>query len=161
LEPGAKPSGKRVDFQNVLARSIEQGLRNVLGESGAQVVLSLHSLESLSSDSERFHRAITAIFLDSGAAILEREIARLLLENIGNEPDREGWWLRVWQMGGSSKGQASGRPSEKEKRILQQFLALASIPHDHPTDSEQVEERDDGSLEQTAAKFAYAFKKGS
>ncbi len=161
MQPGTTTGAKAADFQQVLNRSIEQGLRNILGESGTQMVLSVHPLDSISTDFERFHKAMRAIFKDTGAIIIEREIARILLENVGNERNRQGWWLRMWPLTSSSTGTTVGRASEKEKRLLRRFLALESIPGGHSADPERLGEYGEGPIELTAINFAYAFKKGS
>ncbi len=152
------------DFQAVLDKSIEDGLRHVLGESGLQMVLRLHPLPTLSTDPARFHEAMQSIFMENGAAIIEREIARRLLQNAGRERT-DGRAHRPWFVVADFGARPSGRASKTEKRVLRKFVALASLPHSHLTGSISLRTRgprgEASSIELTSLRFADAFKKGS
>jgi hypothetical protein len=163
LEPGRRDGEGRPEFQGILDRSIEEGLRSVLGESGVQMVLSLHPLSSISADPARFHEAMRDIFLDNGAAIIEREIARRLLLSAGRERAK-GRAHRSWLSATSFGSRSSARVSDREKRVLRKFVALASLPQGHRPETLTNQAWKLGrasSIELTSSRFAAAFKKGS
>jgi hypothetical protein len=132
----------------VLERSIEEGLRHVLGESGLQLVLSLYPLKRISTDPVMFHKILRDVFNENGAVVIEREVATRLLANIGNETPPEAGTGTPWR---------AAQVSKREKEVLLKFLALESLsrgglgsPKPEP-----------GPIDLTAARFAHAFKKGS
>ncbi len=126
------------------------------------MVLSIHPLDELSKDPVAFHEALTWIFMDSGAAIIEREIARKLLDRMGENPIGKNSHLWSFTIP-ESHSKSSQRVSEAEKKVLRQFLALASLQKVYPAESEIDANGDTigaSSIELTALRFASAFKKG-
>ena len=144
------------EFDAVLRRSVEDGLRHVLGESGLQLVLSLYPIERISADPVALHEALKDIFMASGAAIIEREVARRLLEAVGNQANSDGGHRRSWLAAATSHEKSAGRVSRKEKEVLRQFLALESLARG----GHMRGKPDEIPIEMTAANFAFAFKKG-
>jgi hypothetical protein len=144
------------EFDAILQRSVEEGLRHVLGESGLQLVLSLYPLERISSDPAALHEALKDIFMASGAAIIEREVSRRLLESVGNEANAGARHRRSWLASVASHEKSSGQVSRREKEVLRQFLALESPARGGHAEGEVGEI----TIEMTAANFAYAFKRG-
>jgi len=149
-EPQGQP-----EFDAVLQRSVEDGLRHVLGESGLQLVLSLYPIERIATDPVALHEALKDIFMASGAAIIEREVARRLLEIVGNQANSEGRHRRSWLAAATSHEKSSGRVSKREKELLRQFLSLESLARGGHVKG-KLEETP---IEMTAANFAFAFKK--
>jgi hypothetical protein len=78
------------DFSVVLTRSIEEGMRSVLGGGGTQAILFHLDLPSL-DDPKDFHEKLSSIFGD-GTATVERVILRQLHQSMGLplEPTSEG-----------------------------------------------------------------------
>jgi len=103
-----------------------------------------------------FHSVLKDIFMESGAAIIEREVARRLLENVRKENHVEGRRPRSWFQLASSNRKASRPVSKKEKEVLRHFLAPAPPRRGHLA-KERLEAT---AIDLTAASFAYAFKKG-
>jgi hypothetical protein len=120
-------------------------------------VLSQYPLKHISTDPAKFHKILREIFQESGAAIIEREVARRLLDNVGNEMIVDGNSRRSWLATASSKGKESGRVSKKEKEVLRQFL----VPDSLPKGRAGKEKPREAPIDLTVAQFAYAFKKGS
>jgi hypothetical protein len=121
------------------------------------LVLSLYPLKQISTDPARFHKILREVFQESGAVIIEREVARRLLESVGNEMTAEGSSRRSWLATASSKGRDSGRVSKKEKEVLRQFLEPESFPTGHAKTLKPGATQ----IDLTVAQFARAFKKGS
>ena len=144
----------------MLEESIVEGLRYVLGESGLQVVLRQRPLQVLASDPTEFHEALTSIFKEAGAAIIEKEIARRLLDKAGTKEDQ---LHRSWLSTVIIRAGAARRVSQAEKKALRQYVALADLPRAHGA---EVSASRHGmgmakSIELTSLAFADAFKKGS
>jgi len=122
--------------------------------------LSQHPIETLSSDAAAFHAFLVSIFMENGAAILEREIARRMLDKARKEYrlPRLSWRASI-----TVGGDRSRRVTLEEMRSLRQFVALASLPRDHrsrPTPDLAGSEGMTTSIEYTSLAFADAFKKG-
>jgi hypothetical protein len=161
LRPGEASNPTNPDFQATLEASVLEGLRYVLGESGLQMVLRMHPLPSLSSNPAEFHEAMVDIFKEGGAQIIEREIARRLLQKTAMQEGREQphhHWFTITALGGSSRGKVSS----SERRVLKRFVALASLPNDHRVESASSSPfivPASNSIELTSLRFAAAFKK--
>ena len=164
MEPGTRDDVRRAEFEQKVEQSIEEGLREILGQSGLQMVLSHHPLKRLSADPEALHEVLQKIFMDNGALIIEREVARRLLDKVGKERAGEGRLHRWWLPTAASGSKGPGRASASEKRVLRQFVALATLPQGH---RRAVQPGATGgisgatSIEFTSLRFADAFKKGS
>jgi hypothetical protein len=156
LDPGDGPRPKQPEFKAILEQSIVDGLRHVLGESGLQMVLSQYPLDSISADPMMFRNAMEDIFMESGAAIIEREVARRLLDAVGDEKGAGVRSRHSWLTAASNQ-KAPGRASKKEKEVLRQFLALESLSKGHSAEGKGQSPQ----IDLTAATFAYAFKKGN
>jgi len=115
------------------------------------MVLGNRPVEQLAGDPSQLHAVLKAIFMESGAVIIETEIARRLLDKIGKDENRARRSPRTWLGATLSRGKPTRRISEREQLVLRQFLALASLPGGGPPSS----------MELTAAGFAYAFKPGN
>lgn len=154
MNPGPGELPKQPEFEAILEQSIEEGLRHILGQSGLEMVLNLYPLKRISADPVVLHEALKDIFMGSGAAIIEREVARRLLENVGNakaEGRRRHSWLAA-----ASNRRSSGGVSKREKQVLRQFLALESLARGGSRLKLGATP-----VELTAENFAYAFKKGT
>ena len=163
MTPGPEGGQKRPEFEAILEQSIEGGLREVLGESGFQMVQSHYPLNHLSTDPVTFHKVLKDIFMENGAAIIEREIARKLLDKVG-PVGTGGGRLHRWLATAASSTKGPGRASAREKEVLRQFVALATLPRSHPSRAmldEGAGASEATSIELTSTRFASAFKKGS
>lgn len=128
------------------------------------MVLSQHPLTELSADPLRFHEALKGIFLENGAAVIEREIARRLLDKVGSSQDGARRSRHSWLRAARSSAKGKGAATAKERKVLRQFLALALLPKGHPMGAGPDATRGAiraSSIELTSLKFASAFKKGS
>jgi hypothetical protein len=164
LERGTQNGAKRPESDAILKLSIEEGLRNLLGESGLRMVLSLYPLDGPSIDPVGFHDVLKGIFMEEGAAILEQEIARRLLEKVGRKGGGGTRSRLSWMMPASSDANGSRTVSEKDKEVLRQFVASASFPKSYRMEAELDGIRSgkrSSTIEQTSLRFASAFKKGS
>jgi hypothetical protein len=158
LEPGRRGQPKKQpDFDAILEQSIEGGLRHVCGQSGLELVLSLCPLKQVSIDPAVFHKVLRDVFKESGAVIIEREVARRLLQSVGDDVTVEGDSRRSWLATARSGGKESGRGSKKENDVLRQFPEPESLPKGHARKEKPVATP----IDLTVAQFAYAFKKGS
>lgn len=115
-------------FQTLLDQSVEEGLRYVLGESGLQMVLALYPLEDLSKDPGEFHLAMASIFKPRGAAMIEQEIARRLLDLAGDQRMGAGRKGHRWLSSLRTGERRSGTISASDMKTLRRFAALASLP---------------------------------
>lgn len=153
---------KRNQLQAILGQSIEDGLREVLGQSGLQMVLSHAPIDRLAADPAVLHDVLKSIFGEGGSAIIEREISRKLLDKVGIEWAGLGrlhrWWFSATALGANRPGRASAR----EKEVLRHFVALSAFPKDHSNgglaDGTTLRSRGP-SLELTSLRFADAFKR--
>ena len=69
-------------FHQVLRECIEDGLRNVVGESGMKAVLFRIESGQFIDNPEEFHRDLCLIFNDNGAEILEKVIIKELFRRL-------------------------------------------------------------------------------
>jgi len=156
LEPDRQERPRQPEFDAILEKSIEEGLRNILGQSGFQLVLSLYPLRRISADPAMFHEILSGVFQETGAALIEREVAGRLLQNVGNGMDVGGASRLSW-LTAASRRKESDRVSKREKEVLRQFLAPESL-----TEGRARKARPEVTqIDLTAARFAFAFKKGS
>jgi hypothetical protein len=162
LEPGRQNSTSHTEHQAIVEQSIQEGIRHILGESGLQMVLSFRPISHLSKDPAGFHEFLKGIFRDDGAAIIETEIARRLLEKVGSGRGREGRSFLSWLGATLSRAKSSGGVSSREKDALGQFLALESVRKSSSAETKLGARRwanGARSFELTASRFAFAFKK--
>ncbi len=161
MVPRPESGQKRPELEELLEQSIEDGLREVLGPSGLQMVLSHYPMARLSTEPEAFHEVLEGIFMENGAAIIEREIGRRLLDRMGADKAGEGrlhrWWLATAALSKKGPGQASAR----EKKVLRQFVALSTLPKSHSAGAKLGDASGTTSIDLTSARFASAFKKVS
>lgn len=156
MEPERHALREQPEFDAILKRSVEEGLRHILGESGLQLVLSRYPLKRIADDPLVLHEALKDIFMASGAEIIEREVARRLLENVENGREEERRHRHSWLAVVASNWKSSGVASKRERDVLRQFLALESLAkggHSKPS-------LEATPIEITVANFARAFKKG-
>jgi hypothetical protein len=156
LKPDSEGEGRRPSFEAAIEKSIEEGLQAILGQSGLQMVLSLHPLDSLSSDPARFHEVLKGIFMSSGAAIIERETARRLVGHLGGGLPRQSWLASAaWN------ANPLRRASKREKKLIREFVELASEPEGYlmELDLKAPGRTRAGGVELTSLTFASAFKK--
>ncbi len=128
------------------------------------MVLSHYPLNELSTDPIAFHDFLKGIFMENGSAIIEREIARRLLDGVANGRVGRGGLHLGWLAAATSTPKGPGRALAKEKKILRQFVALATLPRGHQTAANLVPIEGTSrasSIELTSLRFADAFKKGS
>jgi len=156
LEPERGERPRQPELDAILEESIQEGLRNILGQSGLQLVLSLLPQGRISTDPAMFHQILSKVFQESGTAIIEREVAGRLLANVGKAREVEGASRRSW-FTAASRGRESDRASKKEKEVLRQFLALESLAEGRAGKARPEMTQ----IDLTAARFAFAFKKGS
>jgi hypothetical protein len=160
LEPGRQGVLSRPEHEMV-QESIQEGIRHILGESGLAMVLSIRPLSQLSADPSGFHEFLKGIFRDDGAAIIEIEIARRLLEKVGKGHVSEGRSFLSRLGSVFSRTRSTGGSSAREQDALRQFLALESVRK-----SRSAEDRVGGysranrgrSFELIASRFAFASK---
>lgn len=85
-EGGRKPSHKEVQPADLMRKCIEEGMRNVLGDSGMQAVLFHLQLVQYAKDPKEFHDNLYALLKD-GAITLEKIIVKELLRRVGIQYD--------------------------------------------------------------------------
>jgi hypothetical protein len=69
-------------FEDVFADSVEAGLYGVLGESATRATLKHLDLGPRPTDPRKVDVRLEAIFLKSGAQVIERQILKALLEKM-------------------------------------------------------------------------------
>lgn len=156
LDPGRGRRPEQLEVDAILEKSVEDGLRQILGQSGLEMVRNLYPLRRISDDPAVLHEALKDIFMASGASIIEREVARRFLEAAGNEMTAEGRPRFMWLAAAASKGKSPGHVSKREKEVLRQFLTLESLARGGRADGKP----EPTPIEITVTNFAYAFKKG-
>ena len=117
------------EFHAILDESVEEGLLHVLGASGLQMLRNIYPLSEISTDPKKFDVALTSIFKEGGASLIEREIARRMLEKASEAEESEGNSGHSWVPALSRK--SSKRVSLKERQLLLDFISLASFPKEH------------------------------
>ena len=70
------------DFSSVLRESIQNGIRNVLGEGVLQAVRSRLQIDKCSQQPEEFHGQLSPIFGEGGAKTLETVIVKDLFQKL-------------------------------------------------------------------------------
>jgi hypothetical protein len=156
LGPERRETPGQPELGAVLERSIEEGLRHVLGESGLQLVLSLYPLKRISTDPVMFHKILRDIFNENGAVLIEREVAKTLLANIGNEASSEAGPRNLRRAAPSPMSKTPAQVSQMEETLLK-FFALEPLERGGPGNPKPELRQ----IDLTAARFAHAFKKGS
>ncbi|MCS4537863.1 MAG: hypothetical protein HYY67_03265 [Thaumarchaeota archaeon] len=69
------------EFANILSDSIQEGLKNAIGESGMQAVFFHLGLSEHIGDPEAFHHAMYPLFRD-GTTVLEKIIVKELFRKL-------------------------------------------------------------------------------
>ena len=164
MEPGTRDGVGSPEFELMLEQSMEEGVREVLGQSGLLMVISNCPLHRLSTDPVVFHQVLKGIFMENGAAIIEREIARRLLDKVGNERAPTGRFHGGWLSAASLGSKGPRRASARDKKVLRQFVALATLPQGRRTGVQLGATGGTSgatSIELTSLRFADAFKKGN
>jgi hypothetical protein len=77
--------------RQILESSIEEGLSQVVGESGLRMFsILLEPVDLASADPRKFHELLVSLFREGSAPIIERQIARKLLGKLGRaRPDAD------------------------------------------------------------------------
>ncbi len=70
------------DFSSVLRESIQNGIRNVLGEGVLQAVRSLLQIDKCAQQPEEFHGQLSLIFGEGGSNTLEKVIVKDLFQKL-------------------------------------------------------------------------------
>jgi hypothetical protein len=109
--------------RRVLQASIEQGMGAVLGKSGLDMITRSAPLEVLASDPRKLHEILVSIFTKKGALIIEREIARSLLDALG-----EATHDAADQVGANS---AVDNDLERQRNVVRLFAKVAALPKGH------------------------------
>ena len=128
------------------------------------MVVSDHPVDRLSKDPAILHETLTSIFKEDGALIIEREIARRLLDKAGSEERAASRFSRSWLASALSHRKSAGRVSQKDKELLRGFVGLPFISADQFREEQTAAPSwrgERGSMELTALEFASAFRKGS
>jgi len=144
----------------LISESVEEGLSHVLGESGLSLVRSLFPKGKLPTDPSAFDSVLESVFMADGAIIIEREIAKRLLEKAGADY-RGGRTFRSWLAVLSSHSSHSKGVTAGEKKKLRRFAAMAAVPSSHSETTPLGAKKGPASLEVTSLRFADAFQKGS
>lgn len=83
----------KASARRILESSISRGLREVVGPAGLKLVSMELPVEKAAEDPRKFHEVLVSIFMPRGALLIEREIARRLLDRLGKmdgNPGTEG-----------------------------------------------------------------------
>jgi hypothetical protein len=106
---------RRTDFSAVLRDSIEEGMKSVLGNGGAQAIFYHLDLPSFDNP-KRFHEKLSAIF-GVGTAALERVIIQRLHQNLGFRPapTKEGDFVIEVELARSSFDASATRKGERKE----------------------------------------------
>jgi hypothetical protein len=158
----------REEARQILELSINEGLREVLGKSGVEMISSLGSTDVFSADPRKLHTLLVSVFADQGALIIERAIMGMLmnklddagLPSVGSGPR---------PLSNSGRAPASLKrdvDSEHKAKAFRLFAEIADLPGDHskhhhePLRVAMSSKRARDSMESTAAVFVDAFVKG-
>src|SRR5579863_787724 len=68
--------------RRILEECIADGLREVTGEAGYGLVSKLHPLDAAAADPRKLHEVLVSVFKEQGAVVIEREIAKQLLDRL-------------------------------------------------------------------------------
>ena len=128
--------GEKEGGQRVIEECIEQGLLQVLGESGLQMVLRFCPMATAAVNPARLDQELKKVFMDEGAAVIMREIATRLLEKVSQDDAEKhsahfptfgynkGSWFPTRGYGSAN----SARLSKSQRKTIDAFVALASQP---------------------------------
>lgn len=131
----ALEKGRQVpEFHAILDESVEEGLLHVLGASGLQMLRNIYPLSEISTDPQKFDAALTSIFKEHGASIIEREIARRMLEKASEAEEVGGRQGRSWLPRLLLAGRSAKRVPKRERQRLLDFIEFASLRNDHSPD---------------------------
>jgi hypothetical protein len=85
--PARTISPQQKAARRILEECIADGLREVAGEDGYELVSKLHPLDLAAADPRKLHELLVSVFKEKGAVVIEREIAKRLLDRLaGDEP---------------------------------------------------------------------------
>ncbi|MDG6939290.1 MAG: hypothetical protein JRN39_02695 [Nitrososphaerota archaeon] len=95
-----EPANRGPEFYDILQSCVHDGLKNVLGEIGMNVVLFHLKLDGLVREPKEFHERLRSVFKEGGLT-LEKVIAKDLYRRLGlsyeegKTFDFEGWVARA------------------------------------------------------------------
>lgn len=122
---------------------IGEGLRRVAGEDGLELVAKLHPIDLAAADPRKLHEILVSVFAEKGAVVIEREIARCLLDRLaGEQPEPESMHEKV-----TAEGQI-----QRQVETLRRFAELAGLPGSKGRARSRTSD-----LGSTAVSFADAF----
>ena len=144
MEPRVQ-AGDYKAARRILEGSIADGLRQVLGQSGVEMISSLKPIDVFAADPRKLHALLVSIFGEEGTVVIEKEIAKRLLGRIdeGEKPNADAPHGEKKRYG----------DLEYEKRVIRRFAEIAELPGGHSKKSAR------GSIDSTAERFAEAFTK--
>jgi len=128
----------------MLEASIADGLNRIVGPAGFKLITMEVPLHRAAENPKLFHDVIVSIFMERGASLIEREIAKNLLLRL-SMPDISH---------GSAEKQAHGQPAHVDARhqveLLRRFAKSADLPGHQSSES----------IDSAADSFAEAFTTG-
>jgi hypothetical protein len=158
----------RKEARQILELSINEGLREVLGKSGVEMISSLGSADVFSADPRKLHDLLVSVFADQGALIIERAIMGALMNKLDNAgaPRAGSRPSPLSNSGRAPAGLKQDVDSERKTKVFRLFAEIADLPGDHskhhhePLRVAMSRRRARDSMESTAAVFVDAFIKG-
>lgn len=122
---------------------IGDGLRQVAGQDGFELVAKLHPIDLAAADPRKLHEILVSVFAEKGAVVIEREIARRLLDRLaGEEPDSKPIHEKL-----TTEGQI-----QRQVETLRRFAEVAGLPGSKGRARSRMTD-----LGSTAVSFADAF----
>ena len=147
LQHGAKDDERRV-ARLILERNIEEGLHEVLGREGSDMIAKLLPIDLAAADPRKLHELLVSIFKLEGALVIERNIAGRLLEGLRQDVrPKTRKAPRPLKNGQSQRSGAANAELEYEANLLRHFAQVAVLPGARPKNLM-------GSLDSTALRFA-------
>ena len=119
--------------RQILERSIEEGLRSVVGQSGVEMILRLGSVEPFAADPRKLHELLVSIFADQGALTIERAIVGTLMDKLG-KADKSGVGSMPNQLLNSGLDPRSLNTDgdfEHEMKVFRRFAETVDLPGAH------------------------------
>jgi hypothetical protein len=118
--PARTVSPQQKAARRILEESIADGLREIVGEDGYELVTRLHPLDLSAADPRKLHELLVSVFKEKGAVMIEREIARRLLDRLASEEGKSA--------NPRPEEQSVDREIQHQVEVLRRFAEVAGLP---------------------------------
>jgi len=117
--PARTVSPQQKAARRILEECIADGLREVAGEDGHELVSKLFPLDLAAADPRKLHEVLVSVFKEKGAVVIEREVAKRLLDRLAGEEPMHDTGHAVKTIDGEVQQQIE---------ILRRFAEVAGLP---------------------------------